>query len=87
MTRTRTGYREARCTQLSVRCTSGRPGSKRPKTSASGAPFNRSLDPKLTDASGAHRNFGLKKADIEALVLFLEALNGVVDPFLLINPN
>src|ERR1700745_1857131 len=35
-TRTRTGYRDARCTQFRVRCTSGRPVSKRPNTSGSG---------------------------------------------------
>ena len=36
LTRTRTGYLEAKWTQLSVRCASGRPGAKVPKTSASG---------------------------------------------------
>src|SRR5262249_47343482 len=39
-TRTRTGYRAARCTQFSVLCTSGRPGSKRPNTSGSGVTPN-----------------------------------------------
>src|ERR1700743_3871485 len=34
--RTRTGKRDARCTQLSVRCTSGSPCTKRPTISASG---------------------------------------------------
>src|SRR5262249_37165105 len=36
-TRTRTGYRDARITQLSVRCKSGRPSPKRPMTPGSGA--------------------------------------------------
>ena len=34
--RMRTGYRLARCTQLRVRCTSGRPGVTRPRIEGSG---------------------------------------------------
>jgi cytochrome c peroxidase len=38
--------------------------------------FNLSLDPRLSESPGVHRKFDLDEADLEALVLFLKALNG-----------
>jgi cytochrome c peroxidase len=52
------------------------------------APLNLYLDPKLADRDGSRRNFGLGNDDIDALVLFLKALNGEeVDRFVATNPN
>jgi cytochrome c peroxidase len=41
-----------------------------------GAPENPFLDPVLARPDGFHKNLGLSKGEIEALVLFLRALNG-----------
>jgi cytochrome c peroxidase len=46
------------------------------------------LDPKLSDANGRHRDFGLDDEDVAVLVLFLKALNGSeVDRFITMSPN
>jgi cytochrome c peroxidase len=49
---------------------------------------NRFLDPRLSDETGGHRKFNLGQDDIDALVLFLKAINGEeVDRFVAFNPN
>jgi cytochrome c peroxidase len=55
---------------------------------APGAPINLYLDPKLSDADGVRRDFGLGDEDIASLATFLKALDGdEVDRFVAINPN